>query len=115
MGGAGRASSVQLYFISCREIVKGSHLRPLEQKDTKGTGVFRQPWNTAAHEGNTKDGVRGRGGGGESGELGEGGLLLNQQSFVREWRRLTSKPQDQYRCAFTGTPNKTRDIQLHQW
>ena len=105
MGGAEKSIRVQLCLISCREIVKGSHLRPLEQKDTRGSGGFRQPWNTAAREGNTKDTGRGGGEGG-SGGLGEGGSVLNQQSFVREWRRQTSQPQDQYRCAFIGRPRR---------
>ncbi|CAI8010334.1 Coiled-coil domain-containing protein 103 [Geodia barretti] len=76
-----------------REIVKGSHLRPLEKKDTSGRGGFRQPWNPAVSD---RGGVEGR----EEGEevtLGEGGAEMSLQSFMREWRRLAAQPQDQYR------------------
>lgn len=73
--------------------MKGSHLRPLEQKDTKGGGGFRQPWNAAAHEGNDDREEE------EEGAVSfrERGTLLNVQSFLREWRRLKSQPHDQYR------------------
>ena len=77
--------------------MKGSHLRPLEKKDTSGSGGFRQPWNPAA-------GDRVREGGGGEGEGvslgGEGGRELSLQSFMREWRRLATQPQEQYRCVY---------------
>ena len=90
----GAAIIVQLCLYVCREIVKGSHLRPLEKKDTSGRGGFRQPWNPAVSD---RGGVEGR----EEGEevtLGEGGAEMSLQSFMREWRRLAAQPQDQYRC-----------------
>ena len=87
----GGAEDLQL---PCREMVKGSNLRPLERKDTRGSGGFRQPWNPAANV----IGLGGEGGGEREGViLGEGGTELNLQSFVREWRRLATQPQDQYR------------------
>ena len=79
--------------VLCREIVKGSHLKPLEKKDTTGHGVFRQPWNTAS-SGRADVGERGEG---EDMSLGRGDIELSQQSFVREWRRLATQPQTQYR------------------
>ena len=82
-------------------MVKGSHLRPLEKKDTSRGGGFRQPWNPAA----VNDRVVGVGG--EGVELGDGGAELSLQSFMREWRRLANQSQDQYRCAYillSGSP-----------
>lgn len=85
---------------TCREIVKGSHLRPLEERDTKGSGGFRQPWNTAACREKT-----GGGGGEGEGEVGVVSLsnsraTLNLQSFMREWRKLSPEPRDQYRYLY---------------
>ena len=76
--------------------MKGSHLKPLEQKDTRGGGGFRQLWNTAVHEGNSREGDRGKRGEVGLGE-GCGTTPLNGQMFVRDWRRLKSQPSDQYR------------------
>ena len=91
MGGAGWNGAPLRLFPCFREIVKGSHLRPLEQKDVRGDGGFHQTWNTAACDKKPKDV-------GESGDLSAGMTVVNLQSFVREWRRLASQSQAQYRC-----------------
>ena len=78
--------------VLCREMVKGSHLRPLEKKDKDGGSVLRQPWNAAASDGVTGGEVRG-----EGVSLVEGEGEMSLQSFVREWRKLSTHPQDQYK------------------
>lgn len=76
--------------------MKGSHLKPLEEKDTKGTGGFRQPWNTAACGKSASD--REIVGGDKTMCLDEDTeRVLNMQDFVREWRKLASQSLKQYR------------------
>lgn len=97
---SGRGSAVQRVvvavatcpYIPHREIVKGSHLRALDQKDMKG-GAYRQPWNIALHgerEGEKEEGE-------QPDRLGEECTPCNVQTFTREWRRLKQQPNGQYR------------------
>ena len=79
-------SSTQPY----RDIVKASHIQPLDRKDIVG-GSRNQPWNsvsTSAKE--TTDGTV------TAGLLKGCGLPSSTQEFIREWRRLKGNEQQQY-------------------
>jgi len=76
---------------TCRDIVKASHLSPLDRQDIAGVSL-KKTWNPVAHR--MKEG-------GEVGEV-EGESLhtsrlpQNIQEFTREWRKLKQSPEQQY-------------------
>lgn len=75
-----------------RDIVKASHLSPLDRKDIVGA-TRKQPWNpVAAHSTSTGSGPGGQRGGDrareEDGSLTQQKPPQNAQEFTLEWRKL---------------------------
>ena len=80
-----------------RDIVKASHLNPLERKDILSDGSRKQPWN-AVTSAPVRDGGGGGCEGGEARLLGREGRPGNVQEFTREWRRLKqASEEEQYK------------------
>ena len=75
----------------CRDIVKASHLAPLEHKDIAG-GPFKQPWNTVAggHITSVSDEM-------SQEEKERVKVPSTSQELVREWRRLRGSSSDRYK------------------
>lgn len=74
--------------------MKGSHLTPLEKKDTRGGGDrFHQPWNPVAGSGGREAEEEEE----EQVDFQEAGREMNIQSFMRLWKKLVPGTLDQYR------------------
>ena len=82
-----------MHYCTCRDIVKASHLSPLDRQDILGSASQRQPWNPVAHRGE-EEGVGGIRGGGQGWCVS--GLPKSVQEFKREWRKLKQSPEHQY-------------------
>lgn len=75
-----------------RDIVKASHLSPLDRKDIVDS-KRNQPWNSVAHGSSTL----------EENHAAEdatppsigAGIVSNVQDFTRQWRRLSREPKPQ--------------------
>ena len=75
-----------------RDIVKASHLSPLDRKDIVDS-KRNQPWNSVAHVSSTleethaaKDATP---------PSSSVGTISNVQDFTRQWRRLSHEPKPQ--------------------
>ena len=72
----------------CRDIVKASHLQPLDRADIIG-GSRHQPWNPIISDGSqSKEGVA---------NLCGSGPPTSGQEFIRQWRQLQRRSHDQYK------------------
>lgn len=72
-----------------RDIVKASHLQPLERKDITN-GDRKQPWNISCSSMIYSDEI--------TDKLTEGcGPPTNAQELIRQWRRYRDNPQEQYK------------------
>ena len=74
-----------------RDIVKASHLSPLDRQDIAGASL-KKPWNPVAH----RTGDSGGGGDVEEGSPRTPGQPQNIQEFTRQWRKLKQSPEQQY-------------------
>ena len=75
-----------------RDIVKASHLTPLDRKDIVDSSR-KQPWNPVAHGQDLGVGSEMAGEGCGSTTTADPG---NTQEFMREWRKLKQSVGEQY-------------------
>lgn len=87
----------QRFWVQCiaypyRDIVKASHLAPLERKELLDS-TRNQPWNSVVHGASRKNETQGT----ESSSPPESSIttsrVCNIQEFTREWRRLSRLPE----------------------
>ena len=82
-----------VYYFSCinRDIVKASHLNPLDRDDITGRKGRKQPWNPLASTAGPGVGCVYTGH-----HANVPYKPPNIQGFIREWRRVKSSPPEQY-------------------
>ena len=74
---------------SCRDIVKASHLAPLERKELLDS-TRNQPWNSVAHNASRMDDKQTTESASPPSITAD--RVSNVQEFTREWRRLSRLP-----------------------
>lgn len=74
-----------------RDIVKASHIKPLEKGDKMDSVTFNQPWNIAATKNSDNSEKQ------TTGEIGQSkNIPKSGQEFVQYWRRYLKSLGDQY-------------------